>query len=284
MTKTKPSPLTIPTLSPVLLESTRTESLTTLSANEVILTRVSSLLITDQTTYLSADHELSLIRAARRHIQANIIDPVKAPINASHKAILKLEHQLDDGLAAAETALRRKMSDYQVGERRKIEAREVEERARREAEEKERRRVEEDWRCADCETAQSERQRELDKDCACGGRFVSKAQREEASQQGSAVYVANREEFVEGIQVNFPSTPRSVYVPPVSIHSSSRPVQRVRVVNLDELLIGIIEKHVPEDVISVVESALNRYLRDAPDVVATWPGVEVYDDVQIRGR
>ncbi len=250
---TKPAPLTILTLPPAVLESARSESVAAISANQIILDRVSSLTITNQSTYLSADHELSLIRAARRHIQVNIIDPVKAPINASHKAILKLEHQLDDGIAAAESALRRKMSDYQVGERRKVEAREAEERARQEAEEKERREKEE-----------AERRRQED-----GLVLV---------QTEDSLPVMIRESQRHLIPT------AHAYVPPVSIHSSSRPVQRVRVVNLDELLISIIEKHVPEDVISVTESALNRYLCDAPDVVKTWPGVEVFDDVQIRGR
>lgn len=75
-------------------------------------------------------------------------------------------------------------------------------------------------------------------------------------------------------------TPQPVFAE----HSSVRPVKRVRIVGLNAFLKGIVDGYVPADCIDVLQGKLNAYLKDDPEGMAAWPGVEVYDDVQIVGR
>lgn len=67
-------------------------------------------------------------------------------------------------------------------------------------------------------------------------------------------------------------------------HSSVRPVKKVRVVNIIHFCQGIVDGYVPTDCIEVLQGKLNQALKDDPEGMAAWPGVEVYDDVQIVGR
>lgn len=67
-------------------------------------------------------------------------------------------------------------------------------------------------------------------------------------------------------------------------HSSVRPVKKVRIISHGAFLKGIVDGYVPADCIDVLQGKLNAYLKDDPEGMAAWPGVEVYDDVQIVGR
>lgn len=67
-------------------------------------------------------------------------------------------------------------------------------------------------------------------------------------------------------------------------HSAARPVQRVRVLDVQALCAAIGSGLVPVDCVEIRQPRLNAYLKDDADSVKEWPGIEVYDDVDIAAR
>lgn len=72
--------------------------------------------------------------------------------------------------------------------------------------------------------------------------------------------------------------------PVAASNSSSRSKKLVRVTDLLAFCGGIGDGTIPHDVVAVLAGPLAKHLKESPDDVASWPGVEIVDDIQIVGR
>jgi hypothetical protein len=71
---------------------------------------------------------------------------------------------------------------------------------------------------------------------------------------------------------------------PSAAHSSARFERRFRTTDLDLLVDAALAGEVPLDILTVRPSKLQEYFDRDPELVASWPGVEVYDHPIITGR
>jgi len=67
-------------------------------------------------------------------------------------------------------------------------------------------------------------------------------------------------------------------------HSTVRRVRKWRIADQEAVLRGVIQGHIPQSVVMTDNAAVNKQWLLDPDVVASWPGFEVYEDIQIAGR
>ena len=73
--------------------------------------------------------------------------------------------------------------------------------------------------------------------------------------------------------------------PPVrGSNSSARSVTRVKVTNLEAVIMAVAIGEAPDSILEVNQSPLNAWLKADPEAVANCPGLEVYSDVVIAGR
>lgn len=236
-----------PEVLPINVEATKRE--VAISTAPVIL-RAKALQVTDAPSYALADALLSRLRDARKQVKARIAT-VLDPINQARAAILTLSHDLDDPLEAAELRIRTGMQEFK-----RLEMRQAQEAERRRQEEEEALRKE-----------------------AADKHMKQLAAKTEPMRQRLAAQRAELEEKADNVVA-------APVLPPVkAAHSSTRTVKKWRVTNEIALLREAAdpEGSVPENVMMVDPSILNQWLKEAPEVLATWPGVELYDDVVIVG-
>lgn len=67
-------------------------------------------------------------------------------------------------------------------------------------------------------------------------------------------------------------------------NSAARPVRKVRIVDAVAFAKAVGAGLIPEDCIVVHMPAVNRYFKDDAETVENWPGIEAFDDVDIRSR
>lgn len=236
-----------PTL-PAVAQKTRQEVQTLTSP---LLARIATLQVTDAPSYAIADSLLARIREARKTVEAKLSGIID-PINEARKAALELKHSLDDPLQDAEATVRAQMREFKMEEHRKtleIErvAREEADRLRKAAEEKQRK----------AEQARTQ------------------ALRNRLEAQGAELELKAAEAEVVPIQA-----------PVRAANSGVRVTKKWRVKDFGELLRAAAnpDSDVPEDVLVVDTILVNRYFKEHPEVVASWPGIEIYDDIGIVGR
>lgn len=227
-------------------EKVKAEGLTIVSGVEA---RVQGLTITDSDDYLSADALLGFIQNARKTWKGKI-EPAIRPIRQGLDALYELNRSMDRPLELAEAHVKRLMKDFKLEEARQLQA-EKDERDRLEREKL--REAEERRRAAEqAATPQAK------------GRLLAQADRLEEVAQAIAEQPTNT------------ATAGS--------HSSDRRRKKVRIISHGALLKGILDGYVPGDVVEVNQTRLNAYFKDDPEGMQAWPGVEVYDDIDIIGR
>jgi hypothetical protein len=227
-----------------------------LSIASGILARATGMVVASKEEYDAADVVLARLRDKRVHIMSKLIDPLKKPINEAHDRVMALEHELVDPLTAAEKILKNKMGLWAQRERRI-----AQERADAERQERER-----------LEAEQREKQREADRAQAAGKLSRAQILRHEATE------LADQAEEMAA-------------APPVqaqtqAARSTAVTIKKWRVSDLHAVLQGILNGVTPEGIVQVNAVVVNQYMRGDPsgEVVGGWPGMEVYDDVQIRGK
>lgn len=210
---------------------------------------VSTLVVTDEESYQKADYLLSRIGQARK-TWGERMEKIIRPIRQGLDEIYALNREVDKPLESLDKAVRKEMTAFKTEERRLIreadeaKARE-EQRLRDEAEIKERA----------AQTAATPQLR---------GRLSAQAAR--LTEQAETV--AQQE------------TPAPVQ----AARSSERVPEKVRVNDLGLFLQGILDGTIAPEAITVDQVWLNKQFRNEPTVVAAWPGVEKYEDIQIVRR
>ena len=94
----------------------RSASMTVISP---FLSEARAVTVTDPESYQLADSFLFRIKSARKVIESKIT-PIKRPINEAKAAVMALEHELDDPLAAAEREVKAKMAAWQDKDRARV--------------------------------------------------------------------------------------------------------------------------------------------------------------------
>lgn len=197
--------------------------------------------------YQVADELLAGIARARKQWAAEI-EPVLAPLRQAKSAADELNRKIDRPLEALYNTVRTKMGAFKQAEARVLlAAREEQEREQAKLQ----RQLEET--AAREQTARTKQMRE---------RLAAK--REELEQQ--AEEVAEAPQAVKGA------------------HSATRRIKKWRVVNMELLLRMIADGAGPEEVLILNEGYINAVMRSQPDVVASWPGFEVYEELIVAGR
>lgn len=242
----------------VVAETEETVRQEGLSIAASILVRVAGMTVASKEEYIAADAVLGRLRDKRLYIMNELINRLKKPINEAHDRVLALEHELVDPLASAEKALKNKMGLWTVQERRRIQEAADADRRERERVEAEQRRVQE----------------AADRAQQAGKLSQAHALRREALE------LADQAEEL-GEKAVLP-----VQVVGQAARSNAVAVKRWRVKDLRKVLQGILNGETPEGIVQVNAVMVNQYMRgdQTGEVVGSWPGMEVYDDVQIRGK
>ena len=82
--------------------------------------------------------------------------------------------------------------------------------------------------------------------------------------------------------------PMVVSAPPVAAHSSTAFVKRVQVTSVQQLVeaieAGLVPEHIGWMLVTVDTQVLNAWFKSDPEGVESCPGLNVYEDAQIRGK
>lgn len=222
-----------------------------LTVSAPVRARVQSLQVTDEGSYAVADDLLSKIRHASKAVETRM-DKILDPINESRREALKLKHELMDPLELLEQSVRGKMKDFRMEEQRQI-------------------RMKEDERRAETARLQSEIDEKQRKEDAA----KSKILRERLA--------AQRQELEDAVIRTRTAAPSA---PIEAANSGTRTIKRWRVTDIVALYsaAGDPNSIVPGDIFQVNDQAINRYFNEDSAAVSIWPGIEVYDDIQIVSR
>ncbi len=207
------------------------------------------LVLRTEADFLTADTLRSNIGKAIKVVEGKL-DPIIEDIRPGLDKLYALKRNEIRPLEAAHTIITDKMKEYRRAEQRKIDdaarAQRLEaERIDREAEEKRRKAA-----------------------AAATPQVASRLNRQADVLDEKAVDVA--------------TTPLKKAVE--ADRSTTRAVKKWKLADLGTFLQGVLDGSIPEDLVSVNELAMNRQFRESPATVETYPGITVYDDVQIVGR
>ena len=224
--------------------------------------QAASLKITDAQSYALADVFLGRLVTARKQIKARLsrfLDPLKEAVDKAQEAFREaqdFQEEVDAPLAQAENTVRAEMRGYQI-EQARIK-REQEEAAQAEA-----RRLE--------EAAAKKRLEE------------SKARTQQMRERLAAQRAALETEAAAAAAV-------PVAAPVKAAGSNTRTTRTPQVVDLAAFLKGWGKAETKDialsDIIEVNSAHLKAVYKVYPEMVASWPGVKIVEDIQIvhRGR
>jgi hypothetical protein len=205
---------------------------------------VQVLSVTTEEEYQEADGILARVRSARK-VWGDRLEKIIRPIRTGLDELYTLNREGDRPFQVLEDSIKAKMKDFKVAELRRIQAAAAEEdRLKREAEEKARA----------AEAAKTPQMR---------GRLESQA--------------AQLEQKAAAVAWSAPT-------PVAAVSSVTRQTKGWRIKDEDAFYKGLAEGYIPRDVMDIKVGTMNRHLRDDPEGMEAWPGVEVFDDVQIVGR
>ena len=234
---------------------------------------VTALVISDRSSYESADLILFKIRSARKTVATliesrvdSIIKPIRAGLDKLYEARRQLLADLDQPLEQAEKQVKHKMSVYQAEERHKREEadrikREEEDRLRRQQEEIERARLEAERKSEQARTAKA---------------------RKEAAEREEKLREQQRE--LERQQEEARNKPTTV-PPPIKVAGSRvTVVKHWRVKDFKRFAAAVAAGDIPDVALQPDTQAIESLWKADPQMVSAWPGIEVYEETRISGR
>ena len=242
------------------LVEVRTESM---ALARPVLAEAALIQVTDAESYQLAGSFLAKILQARKRVAAKL-NPIIQPIRAGLDLLYELRRELDTPLEQAEGKIKQEMKDWQVGEYRRI------------AQEREAKRREEARQLALAEAKRREAE-ELEAKASRARSAYARLKQEELAEQAreAAARLEQKAEIIAAAPVDEPTKAEG---------STIRKAQKWRVTDLKALVAGVATGKVPLEVLEVSSKAVNAEMKADPDFVAGWPGVEVYDDIDVVGR
>lgn len=221
---------------------------------------VSELKVTTNSEYAYADSLLGRVRTAQKSwggVWARIQEKSIKPLRASLEGLYEVNREIEKPLTDLEESIKKLMKSYKMAE-----AKRLNDEAAAKAAEVRRLQAEADAKAAAALNAKTAQMR---------GKL--EAARIKLETQAAAV----QEEEVD--------------VPVLGVDSGTRKVPAWRLVyddehgsHLAEFLLAIINGTVPADAVLLNDKFINARFKAKPEEVASWPGIEVYDDIQIVGR
>jgi chromosome condensin MukBEF ATPase and DNA-binding subunit MukB len=207
-------------------------------------TEVAKLVVSTAKEYAEADVLLGDIRHARAKWKASI-EPILQPLREAKTAADALNRKVDRPLEQLEQSVKEVMGEFKQKELRQLQKVQAE---------------------ADTLRRQAE---EL-------------AARESAtrSRQTREKLALEQEKLETKIEKKLEQAPPVVK----SSHSVAKTVKRWRITDTSKVLTGVLRGIIPPEVLAIDPGVVLCYFREDPTSVATWPGFELYDDIQIAGR
>jgi hypothetical protein len=207
--------------------------------------------ITDTSSYQKADELLYKIRALRRYVEVELVNPIKKPLNELKNGVMMLEHFLDDPLDNLQKTVAGRMAVWQTEQKR----------IREEAERKQR---EERARLARIEEeARLKLQQEKDA-----------KRREELERQAQEAKAARKD-----LKVTSPVPAQAK-----AIGSRVTTIRTWEVNDLEKFVAGVIKGEIPAITLAVNEDVMEAYWKQDAGVVSSWPGVKVKEETKVSGR
>ena len=237
-----------------------------------------SLTITDDKSYNLADAFLAKIRGARKSDVfarlRRIIDPIRAGLDELYAVERGIKEPLDD----AEKHVKGKMRAYQVAEAERVRAEEEAQRRKQEELDRQERIREREQARLECEKREAEERAQQAR--TRSARLVAQQQADELQrQQDEAVEAQHKADAIAAATVA-----PSITQPVKAAASVVRKTSKVRVVDIVKLAEAIGAGLVPDTVIQVDSVQLNLMFKHNRQWVSEWPGVEIYEEIDIAGR
>jgi len=276
-------PVEVTPVKPTQFVAARTKGLQLLATLQPIsIERIVS--IDSPEGFLQMDAKLAAIRNARAQWKL-ALDPIAGPLERAiqkqkealaeakkaGEGVRQLEAEVGDRLDMLERKAKQLMADYKQREQRRIadEKREKERKAQALIDEANRKRLQ----AASARTPQLKARLEQQ-------RAELEAQAEEVSEQSEEVTPVKGASSTTRTQqkvrvvdpMKFLAAVKS-YEPTAGVYDMAHPP-----------LMTTDRNGEPTPLVEIVSARLNDLFREQPGVVASWPGVEVYDDITIAGR
>ena len=214
-----------------------------------------NLVVETEDQYHAADEILHRIKVTGKRLDQPFDEVIK-PVRGGLDKVYALRRSIENPLLDLEVAIKEKMRVYKVNENERLRLVEVE-RARLQ-------RVEE--------------QRVYEEQRAEQNRRIAEAATQNDFQKAAEILATPV--TVPEIAIVAPPLPTPIR----AASSSATKVKRVRVVDPDLFIHAVSLGLVPGYLLMIDHTALAHVLRDKPDEVALYPGVEVYEDFTISGR
>lgn len=231
------------------VELIKTEAL---KESQPLVTQAKSLQITDEVSYQKADTIRSKLKAAKK-AWTERLKVIIRPAYETLEGLYELQREVVNPIDASDTIITGKMKEYK-----RLDEAEGIAKAIREREEAERKLEEE----------KAEQQRKID-----------------AAKNKAVANLAQKK--LEKIEEKIEEVKQKVYVPIKAQNSGTRTVMKWRVKDFKRFLKAVAEGYVPEDVIQINEPSFNEYFRaddHTKTAIRTWPGIEIYEDIQIVSK
>lgn len=244
---TKPTSALSVSLTPASAVEAKKEGLEVVTS---LTPEVAELTVSNDEEYEQADHFLGRIRGARKKWEERM-EKIIRPIRTGLDELYALNREVDKPLGVLESQVKAKMGDYKLIEARRI-AEEEEERA--------------------AKTAKIVAEAEA----------LARAAEAAATPQMTAKLSAKSEHLMTKARAVITT---EVSAPVQGANSSSRPQKKWRIKDAKQFFAAVADGTLELECALVNMPVMNRYFKDTPaEEFAAWPGIEVYDDIQIVGR
>lgn len=219
------------------------------AAQQAMLQMAKTVIITDAASFAKADLALSRLTDQFNHFDASFSE-ILDPLNAARLATNKVKKEVMDPWQLAIEFVTGRMKAYKMEEARLAREEEI--------------RVQIESRKLLEEAERKERQAENAKSEAVRKRLEkAKEVLEEQAREVVAVPIAA----------------------PVRVeNSTTRKVKAWKLTGMPDLVEAVMACRVPMEALRVDDVWMNRKLKESPDEVAVYPGIEVYEDIQIVRR
>lgn len=208
-------------------------------------TAVAEMTITTEDEYLVADAMLGRIQAARKRWSARI-GKIIDPLWEALKSGRELKNEVDKPLETLEGQVKASMRTFKLAEARRIQAA-----------------ADEEARLRD-EAAEKERAEDAAKTAPMKARLAQAREKLEAKAEEKAEEQA----------------------PVIASASTTRMTTKWRVLDQTAFIRGVLDQKIPGMALAINQVGVNQIFKakGGHDIVRAWPGVEVYDDIDIVGR
>ncbi len=216
--------------------------------SQPLLIQAKALVVDDESSYQLADTLRTKLKAANK-AWTDRLSKIIRPTYEALESLYSLQREIVNPMKDSEKIITGKMQEYK-----RLELQRVEEDNRKRQEEED-----------GIQREKEELQRKID---AAKNKSVAALQQKK---------MEKLEEKLETVQ-------ESVAVSVKAEGSGTRIVKKWKVVSFIDLVKAVANGDLPEDILQTADASIQEYFNAGPDALKTWPGLEIYSDVQIVSR